>query len=390
MLKIFLASFTGAVLGILLGIFIVYLLPQSNLTQNKINLKQTIQPAKKEVIGFLPYWFINSAKEDYSGSITTLDYFSLIADSDGTIMKYDNPGEMEPGYYALTSGAFDSRLNAAKRDNIKLALTIFALDQEKIERLMDNPVTSANNLIDGVAPIMSQYGFTDLNIDIESIADASPSSQLKFSQFMSALRGRIATGNSISIDIAPIDFFKDNRLIKPELIEKSVDKIILMAYDYHSPSSFVTGAVAPLNGAGSVAEFDTNVAVQKALTITSKNKLILGVPFYGYSWETIDSFPKAAIIPSSAVIEGNKDAEDFLSKCATCSAQIDSLSQEKYIIYKDTETETFHQLFYPDEFSTSVKANYANENGLAGLAVWALGYEGNSILNSVQNFLLHR
>lgn len=390
MLKIFMSSFIGAVTGILLGIFIIYILPQSNLPQNKINLKQTIQPAKKEVIGFLPYWFINSAKEDYSGSITTLDYFSLIADSDGKIMKYDNPGELEPGYYALTSGSMDSRFDSAKRNNIKLSLTIFALDQEKIERLMDDPVLSANNLITDVTPIMSQYGFTDLNIDIESIVEASPSSQVKFAQFMSALRGRIAPGSSISIDIAPIDFFKDNRLIKPELIEKSVDKIILMAYDYHSPSSYVTGSVAPLNGAGTVAEFDTNVAVQKALTVTSKEKLVLGVPFYGYSWETIDNFPKAAIIPSSAVIVGNIDAEDFLSKCATCSAQIDNLSQEKYVIYKDSDTGTYHQLFYPDEFSTSAKANYANENGLAGLAVWALGYEGNSIINPLQNFLNHR
>src|SRR5258708_2991640 len=166
-----------------------------------------------------------------------------------------------------------------------------------------------------------------------------------------------------------------------------------MAYDFHSPSSFVTGPVAPLYGAGTIAEFDTQVAVNAALYDFDSSKILLGIPFYGYSWETIDNFERAAIIPSSAIIESNSDAEKLLANCATCSAYFDETAQEKYIVYKNPETNTFQQIFYPDAKGIQSKIDFVNGNNLGGLAIWALGYESNTTTNSIlfpiQNFLLH-
>ncbi|CAN5281823.1 hypothetical protein BH10PAT1_BH10PAT1_6590 [soil metagenome] len=392
-LKIFLISLLGILSGILLGVLLIFYIPnKSSGASSPVNLKQIIQPAKKQVLGFLPYWFLSKAKDDYSEFITTLNYFSLTPDIDGTILKYTSPGESEPGYYALTAGAADKFLSNAKAKNIKLSLTVFSGDQESINRLLDDPIPHAGNMMNDLVPIMNQYGFTDLNLDIESIQNATPESQLKFASFVKEVRSQITTRNlnyTLSIDIAPVDFIRDTDLIKPILIESLVDKIILMAYDFHSPSSYVTGPVAPLYGASTVAEFDTNVGVEKALQVTSADKILLGLPFYGYSWETLGNFERAAIVPSSALIMGNSDVEDLLNTCASCSAQFDNLAKEKYIIYKN-ESGTFQQIFYPDADSVKAKTNFVNENGLGGIAIWALGYEGsNNILNPIQNFLSH-
>ncbi len=392
MFKTFLTILVGLLVGSVIGIFLIFSTNENSTPISPINLKQLVQPAKKESLGFLPYWLLGNAKNDYSGFITTLDYFSLTLDTDGTILKSTTPVELEPGWYALTSGTADPFLGTAKSKNIKLSISIFDGDQASIDRVLDDPKNHAVNLVDDMTPVMSKYGFSDLNLDIESVAEATQGAQLKFAQFVSEVHNQMTNRNlpyTLSIDIAPIDFIKDNRLVKPELIEKYIDRIILMAYDFHSPSSFVTGPVAPLSGAGTVAEFDTKVGVEKALKVTAPGKILLGIPFYGYSWETIDSFQRAAIVPSSAVITSNVVVEDILAKCATCSAQFDEVAKESYVVYKDTDTNTYHQIFYPDKNATEAKVNFVNSEGLAGIAIWALGYEGSSIMNPIQPFLLY-
>lgn len=392
MLKAFLTIFFGLVIGFGVGMFLIFTTNENSTPISPINLKQAIQPAKKESLGFLPYWLLGKAKNDYSGYITTLDYFSLTLDTDGTILKSTTPIELEPGWYALTSGSVDAFLGTAKSKNIKLSVSVFDGDQTSIDRVLDDPTRSGSNLVNDITDVMSKYGFSDLNLDIESISEATSAAQLKFAQFVSEVRNQLSSKKlpyTLSIDIAPIDFIKDNRLVKPDLIEKYVDRIILMAYDFHSPSSFVTGPVAPLGGAGTIAEFDTKVGVEKALKVTAPGKILLGIPFYGYSWETIDNFERAAIVPSSAVITSNSTVEDILSKCSTCSAQFDDIAKEAYVVYKDNDTNTYHQIFYPDKNATEAKVNYVNSEGLAGIAIWALGYEGGSVMNPIQPFLLY-
>ncbi len=384
----------GLLSGIILSFFVINHLqsvPSSPLTPSSNTPKTTT----REVFGFLPYWNLSIAEPDYSKYITTLNYFSLTIDIDGSILKNVSPVELEPGYYALTGGKADSILETARQNKTKLSLTVFAGDQDSIDKLIENPIVNANNLINDVAPIMSKYGFSDLNLDVEKVGYASPSIQLNYQKFVEEVHNQILSrklGFTLSSDIIPIDFIRNDRLVYPKNLAKFFDRIILMAYDFHSPSSYVTGPVAPLYGAGSVAEFDTEVAINEALKDYDPSKILLGLPFYGYSWETIDSFPRAAIVPSSAVIESSKDVEDFLSSCNTCTPQFDNVAQEKYIIYKNEETGTYQQIFYPDPESVKSKINFVNGNNLGGLAIWALGYEGNpnsasSILKPLQTFL---
>jgi spore germination protein YaaH len=105
----------------------------------------------------------------------------------------------------------------------------------------------------------------------------------------------------------------------------------------------------------------------------------LGIPLYGYEWETIGNTARSAVIPGASLIISNQRAEDFLAGCATCSATFDTTDEESHIIY-ETGTGTYQQIFYPNENSTQIKVNMAKEYSLGGIAVWALGYEGKTIL----------
>ena len=376
MLKKLLLFLFGIGSGIISAIFIFSYYPKLLPGTNRLLTPLGMQ--KPAVIGFLPYWLLSKEK-DYSPYLDIISYFGLTIDADGTILKRTKPTETEPGWLALQSGKIDSILERS--------LVIFSGNQENINRLMENPVKHGQNLVDEISPILTEYGFTDLNIDIESVSTASESARQNFTLLIKTIHDQLQKRNdsvTLSIDVSPIV------LIKPYLVDvitisPFVDKVILMTYDFHYQGSSVTGAVSPINGAGISAEFDTETSIKEALKILGSEKIILGVPLYGYEWETLLSHPRAAVIPGSGITASNKRVEKFLTTCASCSAQFDPVSKEWYLIYKDQETNTFHQIFYPDKQAMEEKINLMKKYRLGGIALWALGYEGSTILEPLKN-----
>jgi spore germination protein YaaH len=382
MLKSFAAVIAGFSLGFVLGLLVINKTPDTGL--GTLNIDNKTRGAKKEVVGFLPYWLLDKAKDDYSSYLTTLVYFALTIDKDGTIKRSVNSRELEPGYWALTSGAADKFLMTHK-DKMKLSLAVFSGDQDDIMSIIGDPRQNALNLVNDVAPIMSKYGFTDLNLDIEGTGFASAEARMKFGEFVANLRNEMDSRKlgTLSVDMIPVDFVRDDHLGDPRQIGRYADRVIIMAYDFHSFGSFVTGPNAPLYGTESVAEFDTNAAVNAAVRTIGAEKILLGVAFYGYSWETIGDFPRAATLPSSGLVMSNKDVADFLAKCMNCAKKFDDSALESYVIYKNEDTGTYSQIFYPDEKSIKYKVDYIKNNNLAGAAIWALGYEDGSDLTQI-------
>jgi len=342
----------------------------------------------REVIGFLPYWLISQAQTDYSSYLTTLNYFALTIGSDGTLKQYTRPGETEPGYLALVSGKADAFLALAQAKNLKLSLTVFSGNDDDIYELLKDPQISAQNLVSEITPVMQQYGFTDLNLDIEQVKDASPAARLAFTQFVTTVKNQLDPQiiKTLSLDVTASSFVKDTHLTDPLTLAPLVDQIIIMAYDYHYIGSLVTGPVAPLDGAGTISEYDVKTAVTEALKIVPAKKIVLGVPLYGYGWESLSNQPRSAVMPGSGFVISNKKAEELLAGCATCSAQFDNTDQETHFSYLNQDTGTYSQIFYPDQTAVKAKISLAKQHDLGGLALWALGYEGNTILSPLASY----
>lgn len=341
-----------------------------------------------EVVGFLPYWLIDKADKDYGKYVTTLAYFGVTVDTDGSIKKMANPTETEPGWYALQNGKVESFMARTKKDNAKLSLVAFSGNEDAIYTLIDNPKQNARTLVDQVEPVMKRYGFSDLNLDIESVNPATPEARLKFTAFVYEVKSRMDARHigTLSIDVSPTALIKEY-LIDVKAVGPLVDTVIFMDYDFHYPGSAVTGPVAPLAGAGTESEFDTEASTKYALTILPAKKIIVGIPLYGYEWETLGDTPRSAVIPGSGIAASNRRVEDLLSSCSSCSAELDEKAQEQYLIYRDGSTGTFHQFFYPDKNATAQKVKFAKQYKLAGVGLWALGYEGNTILDPLESYI---
>ncbi len=366
MKKIFIAV-GGIVTGIACGFILLFYFSQSRNTA----FFEYFFP-KTRVIGFLPYWLITRAKNTYSPHITDIAYFALTINSDGTIRQMENVAEAEPGWHALSSG----KLN---RTDVT-SLVLFSLSPDDIELLVSKPEINAQTLIREITPIMDQYTLTDLNLDLESFREASDASRTNFTAFVRHIRENSPW--TLTIEIAP-DALLHKRIIDLAAVAPYVDRVVLMAYDFHYAGSFVTGAVSPLSGFGKDAEFDTESAIRLALSSIEPEKLYLGAPLYGYQWETISESSRSAVLPDSGVTKSSASIEDFLRQCASCSPVFDRQTQESSIVYKDQDTGTFYQAFYPTFDSLKAKKALVKQYNLGGLALWALGYEDSTILTAL-------
>lgn len=340
---------------------------------------------KPEIVGFLPYWLLDKADKHYSSYITTLTYFGLTIDRDGSLIKLVNEKEEEPGWTNLKGEKYTARLVDGRKNNLKQSLLVVSGDDAVIGDMLKNPIGSAKKLVFDVAPIMKEKGFTDLNLDIETFMEASESARGNFTQFIQTVKDELVAQKlgTLTIDLIPIALVKP-KLYDARAIGTIADSIVLMTYDYHYLGSFTSGAVAPVGGAGITLEYDVETAIKEALKVMPKEKILLGIPLYGYEWETMDKTPESATIPGGGSTASTRRIFDIFSQCSTCSAQIDSISREPYLIFP--ENDYYNQIYYENEASMKEKIALAQKYRLGGVALWALGYEDNSILNPLSNY----
>lgn len=336
----------------------------------------------KKVIGFLPFWLTDTAKTSYKDYLTTWAYYALIINADGTIQKRVNPVEEEPGWTTFNMQKMQNLHNTAKKEGLETSLLIFTIDEDDIEAIARNPETAANNFLSDIIPILLENGFRDLNMDIESFVKTSRENQIGYATFISLIKSRLNEVDiTLTVDITPESLIKP-RLTDVKLLEPYVDYFVLMTYDYHYIYSPLSGPVSPVGGSPDLREYDVETAVKIALQTIPAHKLILGIPLYGYEWETIQNKPGSPIIPDSGKTASSRRINEILSSCENCINNVDIQAEQPYIIIP--ENGYFSQIFYEDETSLSKKLELSKKYKLAGVALWALGYENDTILNPLK------
>jgi spore germination protein len=384
MLKQFIYSviwlFAGMIIGSLLILF-TGILPLR--FDNPII--QTVGIERPEIIGFAPYWLLDKATGPYGNYLTTYSYFGLIVGADGHIIKLDNPQESEPGWATLQSDKLKTALNQAKKDGMKLSLLVQSGDEDAITEMMSDPIVNADNMMADVGPIMKEYGFTDLNLDIESVKNTTPSAQIPFNEFAAQIKKHLKEEHlgTLSIDLIAYSLLK-TRITDPVALGKIADSIIFMTYDYSYAGSFLAGPVAPINGAGEVRDFDVESTIKEAIRIMPREKIILGIPLYGYEWETIASGAGVPVIPNSGMTASNRRITEKLKNCLDCENGLDPTGQEPYVVFPVGDV--YHQIYYENIKSLAAKLDLAKKYHLGGAALWALGYESDTMLSPLSDY----
>jgi spore germination protein YaaH len=364
-------------LGVLIGIlsslaFLSYLTLYPGQVQALIKrirgYGQLISTSPKEVAGFYPYWNLSKVTELDLTNLSTVYYFALHLKRDGTF------NENDPGISGLNSDNGKLLKEKVLQNGARWGVTIVNMSANSITRNINNPARQ-QTIIDNTIKLMKQEGFTALNIDLEYVGRPNDTRKKSFTTFIQKLTDAVhreIPGSTVSLD-AFADSVKKPRIFDMKSLGEIVDHVIIMGYDFYPLASKVAGPVAPLTGKERHG-YDVTTSVNDYLSKVPSQKLLLGVPFYGYDWPTKKDERGSAVISST---EGPK-VSSYARSVETAQknnslVNFDDESKSVWFSYFDKQNHTWRQVWFENERSLGLKFDLVNRTNLGGIAIFALG-----------------
>ncbi len=330
---------------------------------------------KKLVYGFLPYWNLDKAK--MQPELTHLGYFGLNISEDGTIQIKDEDGNLHPGYNNLTSDEFLSLTNELKQNGTRLEIVLVQFDADKIVKIA-NSEEAHQNLITSLDSILLAYPVRGINIDVEYVGPVDQELRDNFASLVEKISAHLNHKyENVELSIDVFATASNNEMIwDVPRIAKAVDYIVVMAYDFHRRSSDQAGPVAPLFGGKQSWDTDIHQNLREYLRYVPNEKLLLGIPFYGYEWQTESRSPQSNTFPGTGATASYERVQKLLNNPQAKKIETgwDDKALSPYLSY--IEDGEIYMIYYENPTSISFKLEYVKQLDLGGVAIWALGYEG--------------
>ncbi len=319
------------------------------------------KPAIKQhvVVGYVPSFELSSVTPQDLSSVSVVCYDGVDVGTSGQIVSDQNLS-------MLAQSGVQNLISASHLDNDMVLLTAYTSSNPVIKSITRHPAASAARLAAGLVPLLRSDGFDGVSIDIEGQYAKERAGFVSFiSYFHQDMQKEDRTAflllDTYTDSAANPDSFYNVARLYP-----FVNDIFIMGYDMNSPTA--ASPNAPL-----INENLGNSDVQSILSYTKvvpSQKLILGVPFYGYDFTTKNQYPYGPTKNLYPV------AVTWASILATGRPQLwDPMSLTPW--YKFKIGKTWHQTWFDNPVSIALKTALANEFNLGGVGVWALGMNGN-------------
>ncbi len=218
-----------------------------------------------------------------------------------------------------------------------------------------------DSLIRNVTEVMRNKGYYGLNIDFERIP---PEDRDLYNSFLRRITNALHAQNfSVSTALAPktSDYQTGawHGAHDYRAHGEIVDFVIIMTYEW-GWSGGPPYAVAPIDKVREV--------LQYAVSVMPSNKIMMGIPLYGYDWKLpyVEGGQWARRVSPVYAVE--------LAARYNQSILYDVKTQSPHFNYTDN-TGTRHEVWFEDARSVQAKFRLASELGLRGVSYWVLGVE---------------
>ncbi len=336
---------------------------------------QAPQDTTKRVYGFLPYWTLYQAS--ISSTLTDIAYFSVGLDESGEILEESN-GEVEQGWRRLQQERFTEWASERRAAGQKLHITVTVFQADTIRALVSNPNARARAR-QTLSQLVASYPFDGVQMDVEYAGTVDDKLRADYVTFIKELSQdlkkqdpRLELSVAMFASAASRYTFWDVKELAPWS-----DFFIVMAYDYHIRSSSTVGPVAPIFGKGSGRwEHDVVSNMRDILKDVPPEKIMLGIPFYGYEWTSTSDELGATTFPNTGATATYQRVLSILEDPSLkAKEKWDEDALSPYVVYKEGNQTQF--IYYENTRSLSYKLDFVQQLNLRGIAIWALGYEGN-------------
>lgn len=280
-------------------------------------------------------------------SLTFLSIFSYEVRPDGSLSTIDD----EP------------LIRAARAARVAPFMVISNIEEggsfssELANQILTNEAVQ-ETLINNILTTMKQKNYYGLDIDFEYIF---PRDRENYNNFLRKIGPRLrAQGYSLTTALAPkISATQQGILYEAHdypVHGALVDHVILMTYEWgftYSPPR----AVAPLNEVRKVLNY--------AVSAIPRQKILMGIPNYGYNWTLPYRQGTAA-----TTISNEGAVQLALREGATIL--FDNVAQAPYFRYYDDEGRQ-HEVWFSDARSMYASLALVNEFRLGGISLWTIG-----------------
>lgn len=322
----------------------------------KVGFPKSACALDKIVYGWHPYWAGNAYQNYQWDLLSHMSFFSYEVNA--------SDGQPISTHGWSTSAAVDSAL-ASGNTKVTLCVTLFS-GHATFFGSSGTQQTLISNLIN----LVQSRGAHGVNIDFEGL----PSSQAtNFANFMVNLSNQMhaaITGSEVSTVLYAVDW---NNVFDFSIMEPVVDHYIIMGYDYYYAGSSTAGPTDPLYQFGT----SYNYTLSRSITYyldkgCPKEKLILGLPNYGYEWPTVSQS-----IPASTTGTANARTYAYVRNNASGNY---SAANNSWVADSYTDAYTFNnggdrQCLISMDSSWQKRLEHVRTTGIAGIGIWALGYD---------------
>lgn len=313
---------------------------------------------RKVVYGYWPYWGGSSYQNFQWNLLSDLVYHSYEINA--------TTGAPNTVRDWATSAAVNKALEEGVR--VSLNATLFS----NHATFLNNPAAVQNFINNIIHQVKARNG-SGICIDFETMAS---SNRPMFANFMIQLSTQLRDSIKGAILTLAIPSVEWSNIFDVVAMRDYVDYFVLMGYDYYYAGSAQAGPVGPLYSMTSAYNYNLNKSISTWIKKgIPKEQLILGLPYYGREWgtegNTVPSKTKGSSSSSSRTL---KYIHDNTTGFYTASNKYwENNSFNPYYIYSNSTG--WRQCFIDDTLSLGKKLDLINHRDIAGMGIWALGYD---------------
>lgn len=313
---------------------------------------------KIEVNGFTYPNITDNLLNEWLPSLTYLSIFSYSFNINGSLNEIND----------------ESLIDKAINNEV---LPIMVLTNIGIERRFDSELLKTilndeevqNILINNILSTINKKRYVGLNVDFEYVY---PEDKIKYINFIIKLRDELHKYDYLfSVSLAPKTSDEQEGILYEahdyKEIGKIADFVVLMTYEW-GYSGGPARAVAPLNLVSKVLDY--------AVTTIPSEKIMLGIPNYGYDWTL--PYKEGTLAKSIGNVESVKLAREnnqFIN--------YDYISSTPYFNYSNNED---HQVWFENSLSIKDKLDLVLKYNLKGISYWTINRifpQNQLVLNSM-------
>ena len=238
-----------------------------------------------------------------------------------------------------------------------------------------NALKDVEGLSTQIADYIEEYDLDGVNVDIENVTHEQRD---QYTELIRLLREKIPEQKEISVAVAanPNDWQVGwHGSYDYAALAKYADHLMIMAYDEHYEGG----------KAGPVASIDfVENSIKYALSKTTSDKIVVGIPFYGRVWSTDGNSVTGKGVSTKVL-------QEILSSCESTITYDESTQSVKaeFVITESSATYTVgvntvlkpgkYVAWFENDRSYQAKLSLIEKYDLKGAGAWSLGQEDSSI-----------